>query len=180
MTQATNWNNAASAVANLKQTGLLEDSRDSFRALLELGQAELEERIRSSGYFRQKAARLRRLIEFLDKNLGPPPWRISPEETSTWRTRLLGIKGLGPETVDSILLYGFGLPCFVVDAYTRRILTRHEMIEANALYDDIRLMFEKAFPERSDVYNEYHALIVRLGKEHCRSDPCCTNCPLLS
>jgi len=183
LAQATSWKNAAGAVANLKVKGLLEDSAESLRSALALPVSELEELIRSSGYFRQKAQRLRRLLTFLFDNLGAPPWSIGKSHLQHWRERLLNINGLGPETVDSILLYGFDLPVFVVDAYTRRMLLRHFMIEERASYDMIQKKFEDlAFGEelntRSAIYNEYHALIVRLGKEHCRRSPGCTGCPL--
>ncbi|MBD3287139.1 endonuclease III domain-containing protein [candidate division WOR-3 bacterium] len=178
LAQSTNWRNAAKAVEHLKQAGLLEDSKESFGRLVRIPADELEGLIKPSGYFRQKAARLKRLTGFLAQTSGTPPWAIPETETLDWREKLLQINGLGPETVDSILLYGFGLPCFVVDAYTLRILVRHGMCSGKTTYEDIRSMFERELPERSEVYNEYHALIVRLGKEHCRSNPRCSGCPL--
>jgi endonuclease III related protein len=180
LTQATNWRNAASAVANLKSRGLLENCEKSFKKLLSLPREELERLIRPSGYFRQKADRFMRLILFLADNLGIPPWKVNAGNMKELREGLLELKGLGPETVDSILLYGFNLPVFVVDAYTRRVLSRHGMIAENASYEDIRSLFETNLPRRSEVYNEYHALIVKLGKEHCRSKPLCADCPLAS
>lgn len=180
LAQATSWKNAARAVANLKFRGLLEDTCDSLHAFLELPLPELAEAIRPSGYFRQKSGRLHRLMRFLADNLGSPPWKIPTSQASQWRERLLNLNGLGPETVDSILLYGFDLPCFVVDAYTRRMLLRHGMISDQTSYEEIRFMFEDALPRRSEIYNEYHALIVRLGKEHCRRSARCTDCPLFA
>ncbi|TKJ43487.1 endonuclease [candidate division TA06 bacterium B3_TA06] len=180
LAQATNWKNVAQAVANLKSRRLLEDSSDSLHALLELPLPELAEAIRPSGYFRQKSKRLHRLMGFLADNLGSPPWKIPGSQVMLWRERLLELNGLGPETVDSILLYGFDLPCFVVDAYTRRLLLRHGMITDQTSYEEIRFMFEDALPRRSEIYNEYHALIVRLGKEHCRRSARCTDCPLFA
>lgn len=178
LAQATNWNNAKAAVTNLKSTDLLVDTGESLDALIDLPAETLEQAIKPSGYFRQKGDRLRRLLRYLRDNLGPPPWEIHPSRAMPLRSGLLVIKGLGPETVDSILLYGFGLSVFVVDAYTRRILARHGMIGEKTSYEEIRLMFENALPKRSSIFNEYHALIVRLGKEHCRSTPCCDGCPL--
>jgi endonuclease-3 related protein len=178
LAQATSWNNAKTAVAGLKSLGLLADTAPSLDSLIDLPAEVLEQAVRSSGYFRQKADRLRRLLIFLRDNLGPPPWDPHPSRAMFLRSALLGVKGLGPETVDSILLYGFGFPVFVVDAYTRRVMARHGMIGEKTSYDEIRLMFENALPKRSGIYNEYHALIVRLGKEHCRRDPCCDGCPL--
>jgi len=180
LAQATSWRNAELAVRNLKLRGVLEDSARSFRALLGLPVQELEEAVRPARYFRQKAARLHRLMRFLGETMGEPPWKINAEERMLWRGRLLELKGLGPETVDSILLYGFGVPVFVVDAYTRRMLQRHGMITERTSYEEIRALFERALPERSEIYNEYHALIVRLGKEHCRSSARCAGCPLLA
>jgi len=178
LAQVTNWKNAALAVANLKTKGFLDDSIQSFQNLLELDDAELEKLIRPSGYFRQKSRRLKRLIKFLSAKLALPPWKIPVSDMEAWRKELLNIKGLGPETVDSILLYGFNLPVFVVDAYTRRILFRHRIIDEKATYEEIRKLFENNLPKRSSIYNEYHALIVRLGKEHCRTAPYCCGCPL--
>ena len=180
LAQATSWKNAARAVANLKSRGFLEDSPESIKGLLELPGKELEELIRPSVYFKQKRERLFHLMRFLLDNLGSAPWKIPASGLADWRKRLLELRGLGPETVDSILLYGFDLPCFVVDAYTRRMLTRHGMIDEKASYDEIRLMFESVLPRRSEIYNEYHALIVRLGKEYCRRSARCTGCPLAS
>jgi endonuclease-3 related protein len=178
LAQATSWKNAARAVANLKSRGFLEDSNESLKGLLELPGKELEELLRPSVYFKQKGKRLCHLMKFLLDNLGSAPWKIPYSGLADWRKCFLELKGLGPETVDSILLYGFDLPVFVVDAYTRRMLARHGMIDEKASYDEIRLMFESTIPRRSEIYNEYHALIVRLGKEHCRSSASCTGCPL--
>lgn len=180
LAQATNWRNASLAVKNLKSRGLLEDSAESMSSLVALSQEELAGLVRSSGYFRQKARRLQTLMKFLAGELGAPPWSIPRDEMSAWRRALLEVNGLGPETVDSILLYGFGLPVFVVDAYTRRMLSRHGMIAERTSYEEIRLMFESKLPKDARVYNEYHALIVRLGKEHCASVARCAGCPVLT
>lgn len=118
------------------------------------------------------------LMAYLQANLGSPPWHILSSQKHSWRKRLLTLKGLGPETVDSILLYGFELPSFVVDAYTRRVLLRHGMIGKNDSYHEIRQLFEENLTRNSGVYNEYHALVVRLAKEHCRRGACCAGCPL--
>jgi len=178
LAQATNWQNARKAVSNLKEAGLLADTVDSFRKMCRIRKEKLEILLRPSGYYRQKAKRLKALMDFLGKELGSPPWEIPVADTKAWRNKLLGLNGLGPETVDSILLYGFNLPCFVIDAYTRRILARHGMCEEKTSYDELQEIFTKNLPERSELYNEYHALIVRLGKEYCRSNPSCDGCPL--
>ncbi len=178
LAQATSWENASAAVANLKSAGFLEDTEASVGSLLKLPLPDLARLVRSSGYYNQKAARLKSVLTFLQTNLGSPPWSIPQSKMIDWRNRLLSLKGLGPETADSILLYGFCCPVFVVDAYTRRMLTRHGMINPKTGYDDICKMFAETIPARSEIYNEYHALIVKLGKEHCRSVPCCDGCPL--
>jgi endonuclease-3 related protein len=178
LAQATSWRNAEAAVNALKLAGLLEPRDESVKRIIGLPDHELQMLIKPSGYFRQKTQRLKALLEFLSSNLGTMPWRIAQSRTLQWRERFLSIKGLGPETVDSILLYGFGLPVFVVDAYTRRVLSRHGMIGATASYDEIQSLFVKKISARSEIYNEYHALLVRLGKEHCRSGACCAGCPL--
>lgn len=180
LAQATNWRNAAAAVVNLKSRGLLEDGEESFKKLLSSSREELEQLIKPSGYYRQKADRFMRLMRFLAGKFGTPPWKIDSGNMEETRKDFLELKGLGPETVDSILLYGFNLPVFVVDAYTRRMLTRHGMITEKASYEDIRWLFETNLSRRSEVYNEYHALIVKLGKDHCRSKPLCADCPLAS
>lgn len=178
LAQATSWRNAALALNNLGSAGLLEPCNESPERIARLPDHELEKLIKPSGYFRQKTQRLKALLDFLSSNLGDMPWKIEPSRTPEWREKFLSIKGLGPETVDSILLYGFGLPVFVVDAYTRRVLSRHGMIEASASYGEIQSLFSKSIRARSDIYNEYHALLVRLGKEHCRSSASCAGCPL--
>lgn len=180
LAQATNWRNASLAVNNLKSRGLVEDSIESQNLLLALSREQLAGLIRSSGYYRQKAERLLSLMRFLSDQLGSPPWKVPRSQLATFREKLLKVKGLGPETVDSILLYGFGLPVFVVDAYTRRMLSRHGMIDARAPYEDIRFMFENELPKSARLYNEYHALIVRLGKEHCASAARCAGCPVIT
>ncbi len=178
LAQATSWRNAALAVGNLGSAGLLEPRTESAERIARLPDNELENLLKPSGYFRQKTQRLRALLDFLSSNLGDMPWVIEPSRTLEWREKFLAIKGLGPETVDSILLYGFGLPVFVVDAYTRRVLARHGMIGCTASYDEIQTLFMKKIRARSEIYNEYHALLVRLGKEHCRSSASCAGCPL--
>ncbi|NLI98536.1 hypothetical protein GX441_07755 [bacterium] len=178
LAQATSWRNAALAVENLKSNGLLEEPLESSKKIVDMPQRRLEELIRPSGYYRQKTLRLKSLCKFLIENFAKTPLLIEPSQKLLWRERFLGIKGLGHETVDSILLYGFNVPLFVVDAYTRRMLGRHGMIGERAGYDEIRLLFEKNIPERSEIYNEYHALIVRLGKNYCRSAASCGGCPL--
>ena len=202
LTQNTNWSNVEKAISNLRRARVL-----SIKALRELPSQELEQLIRPSGYFRQKAQRLKALIPFLDANYSGSLERMFAEPTEKLRAELLALNGVGPETADSILLYAGNHPVFVVDAYTRRILERHAMISSNAKYDDIRLLIEAAItsaaPEQltsdphgndprhsvsrmsrarrtelAQHYNELHALIVRAGNLYCRSTPNCQGCPL--
>jgi endonuclease III related protein len=173
LTQNTNWDNVKKAIDNLKKNNLLTPEK-----LYRLDIAELAELIRPAGYYNIKAGRLKsflnRLFEKFDGDLD----RLSSLPADRLREELLSIKGIGPETADSICLYAFGKPVFVVDAYTGRILGRHWLLEPGAGYEDIRMLFESALPKEPPLYNEYHALLVRLGKEHCKTKPQCEGCPL--
>ncbi len=139
LTQNTSWTNVERALASLRVAGKL-----SVAGIRELPQPKLEQLIRSSGYFRQKAQRLKNFVAFLDANYDGSLEQMLATPTESLRVALLALKGVGPETADSILLYGGGHAIFVVDAYTRRILQRHQTIPANAKYDDIRLLVERA------------------------------------
>jgi endonuclease-3 related protein len=173
LTQNTNWGNVKKAIDNLKKNNLLTPQK-----LYHLDIIELAELIHPAGYYNIKAGRLKsflnRLFEKFDGDLD----RLSGLSTDLLREELLSIKGIGPETADSIGLYAFNKPVFVVDAYTVRILGRHRLLEPGAGYEDIRMLFESALPKEVPLYNEYHALLVRLGKEHCKTKPQCEGCPL--
>jgi len=173
LTQNTNWGNVEKAINNLKRAGLLTPEK-----LHTLDIAELADLIRPAGYYNIKAARLKsflnRLFEKFDGNLD----RLSNLSTDQLREELLSIKGVGPETADSISLYAFNKPVFTVDAYTARILGRHRLTEPGAGYEDIRMLFESALPQEVQLYNEYHALLVHLGKEYCKTRAQCKGCPL--
>jgi endonuclease-3 related protein len=173
LTQNTNWGNVEKAIGNLKKNNLLTPEK-----LHSLGMTELAELIRPAGYYNIKAGRLKsflnRLFEKFDGNLD----RLSALSIDRLREELLSIKGIGPETADSICLYAFNKPVFVVDAYTGRILGRHRLLEPGAGYEDVRMIFESALPREVPLYNEYHALLVRLGKEYCKTKPQCSGCPL--
>lgn len=202
LTQNTNWTNVEKAMANLRRARVL-----SVRGLREVPLEQLQTLIRPSGYFRQKAVKLKHFIRFLDENYSGSLDRMFAQPTEKLRAELLALSGVGPETADSILLYGGNHPVFVVDAYTRRIFDRHGIIGAKTKYDDIRVLIEEAVsgaaPEllwkgergddprhpvsrmsrmaRSELaqhYNELHALIVRAGNLYCRSTPRCEGCPL--
>jgi endonuclease III related protein len=139
LTQNTSWTNVERALGSLRAAGKL-----SVAGIRELPLPQLEKLIRSSGYFRQKARRLKGFIAFLDMRYGGSLERMFAAPTDDLRAELLALNGIGPETADSILLYGGSHPIFVVDAYTRRILQRHETVRANAKYDDMRELVERA------------------------------------
>jgi endonuclease III related protein len=144
-----------------------------------LDEAELAALIRSSGYYRQKARKLKAFLRYLRERHGLSLPRMFAVETAELRRELLGISGIGEETADSILLYAAGHPVFVVDAYTRRILERHHQVSPGATYREIQALFEHEIPRYSAVYNEFHALLVSAGKAHCRrTGPRCQGCPL--
>ena len=202
LTQNTNWSNVEKAIANLRRARVL-----SVKGIRETPLRKLEQLVRSSGYFRQKARRLKNFIDFLDAQYGGSLDRMFAQPTEKLRTELLALNGVGPETADSILLYGGNHPVFVVDAYTRRILERHGLITSKTTYEEIRALIESAITStephllrtellgteprhpvsrmsarhRSHLaqhYYEFHALIVRAGNEFCRSAPRCQGCPL--
>jgi len=174
LVQNTSWQNVERAIDNLRQADLL-----TPQALYGVPVEELEELVRPAGYFRVKARRLHSLLEFyvtryrgsLEAMLGRPVDQL--------REELLAVNGIGPETADSILLYACELPVFVVDAYTYRIFSRHGWIDFDADYDAIQDLFESGLPADAALYNEYHALLVQVGKRFCRKqDPKCEECPL--
>ena len=173
LTQNTSWTNAAHAVANLKKAGLLEPSE-----LRRISSKRLARHIRSSGYFNQKTKRLKSFVKYLEGKYAGDMSRMRKMPTAQLRQELLEISGIGPETADSILLYALEKPIFVVDAYTRRFLTRHSLISPKAFYEEIQALFMNHLPLSAPLFNEYHALIVALGKNLCRTVPDCPACPL--
>ncbi len=175
LTQNTAWGNVEKAIANLRASGALD-----ARALLALPDAELAERIRPAGYFNVKARRLKSLCGFLlEEGVAAQPARLRERAPlPELRRRLLAVHGVGEETADSILLYALGLPVFVVDAYTRRIFGRLGLLEGRETYAAIRRAFEEHLPADAALFNEYHALVVQLGKAVCRPRPRCGECPL--
>jgi endonuclease-3 related protein len=174
LTQSAAWVNVEQAIANLKQARALTPS-----ALERISMARLRQLIRPSGYYRQKAVKLKDFVRFLRREFGgslPQMFRTPPAKL---REQLLSVRGIGPETADSILLYAANHPLFVVDAYTRRILIRHGLVNEKATYDDIRALFESNLPRDTQLYNDYHALLVKVGKFWCRPQaPLCRECPL--
>ncbi len=173
LTQNTNWGNVAKAIAVLKGRDLLEP-----RALLDLPEAELAQLIRPAGYYNVKARRLKNFLGFLAGRYGNSLETMAEDEVERLRPALLGVKGIGPETADSILLYALHKPTFVVDAYTFRILSRHHLIDEACSYEELQGLFMEHLPSEVPLYQEYHALLVSLGKEWCRPRPRCDTCPL--
>jgi endonuclease-3 related protein len=174
LTQNTSWKNVERAIANLRSARLL-----SPIAIRDARPARLASCLRPSGYFRQKTKTLKAFVGFLfDQHQGSLN-RLFGTPTESLREQLLGIRGIGPETADAILLYAGKHPVFVVDAYTRRILERHGLARPKSTYEQLRATLESAFPRDHQLFNEFHALIVRTGKYHCRkTNPECSTCPL--
>jgi endonuclease-3 related protein len=162
LTQNTNWGNVEKAIANLKRAGAL-----SAAALHIMPEDRLAELIRPSGYFNIKAKRLKAFIEYFMDSYGGSVARMKKAGCDALREEFLSVKGIGPETADSILLYALGCPTFVVDAYTKRIFSRHGFFPETADYNEVRKFFMDRLPVDVKLYNEYHALVVRLGKDRC-------------
>jgi endonuclease-3 related protein len=174
LTQNTAWVNVERAMANLRRERLL-----SPCALERVPLGKLARLVRPSGYFRQKARKLKTFARFLRENFGGSVTRMFRAPTVELRKRLLAVYGIGPETADSILLYAGNHAVFVVDAYTKRILLRHGLINEKAGYEDVRQLFESSLPRDVRLYNELHALLVNVGKNWCRTqNPRCSECPL--
>ena len=173
LTQNTNWGNVEKAIANLKAARSL--TPESLHALDEPKLAEL---IRPAGYYNIKARRLKNFINWLFDNFAGKLNELQQVETSQLGEELLGITGIGRETADSILLYALDREVFVVDAYTARVAVRHRLIEPETDYEQLRELFESNLPRDVKLFNEYHALLVRVGKEFCRTKARCRGCPL--
>ncbi len=173
LTQNTNWGNVEKAIANLKREGLL-----SALALRDVAVDRLAETIRPAGYFNVKSVRLKGFISWLFDRFEGSVERMAGEDWPRLRKELLTVKGIGPETADSILLYACGKPTFVVDAYTKRLLTGLGLITGKEGYEEVRALFMNNLPADVALFNEYHALIVQHAKEHCRKKPLCPGCPL--
>jgi endonuclease-3 related protein len=173
LTQNTAWRNVERAVANLKREGLL-----TPQALHRVSTRRLAQVIRPSGTFRVKAGRVKAFVRFLVQQYKGDLKCMKSERAGILRSKLLSVKGVGPETADSILLYALDLPIFVIDAYTRRVLSRHRLTPPNVSYDRLQQFFMDRLQPKVGIYNEYHALLVKVGKEHCKPRPVCQECPL--
>ncbi|MGE5279150.1 MAG: endonuclease III domain-containing protein [Deltaproteobacteria bacterium] len=174
LTQNTNWTNVARAIRALRAARCL-----SFAGLRDAHEVELARLIRPAGYYNMKARRLKNFLAYLDRSYGGSFRRMKRRPAAALRAELLRVNGIGPETADSILLYALEKPVFVVDAYTKRVMTRHRLIGEAAGYDELKAVFTRHLPARRRLFNEYHALIVRLGKDYCKkTKPLCAACPL--
>jgi len=171
LTQNTAWVNVVRAIENLRNAGAL-----SPRAIMQSHSRRLATWLRPSGYFNVKTKRLKALCEWLLEQGSVKA--LSRQPTEALRTALLAVHGVGPETADDILLYAFGRPVFVVDAYTRRIFSRLGVLNGDEDYETVRTLFEKRLGPDSALYNEFHALIVIHGKGVCRPRPRCGACVL--
>ena len=173
LTQNTNWTNVEKAISNLKSADCLTPER-----LHHIETDGLATLIRPAGYFNVKAKRLKNFLNWLFENYDGNLTDLENIDTDRLRAELLSIKGIGRETADSILLYAFERPIFVIDAYTARVVFRHELISPDADYQQLQELFESSLPEDIQLFNEYHALLVRVGKEFCKPKAKCSGCPL--
>jgi len=173
LTQNTNWTNVEKAIRNLRNERVL-----TPKAFQRIPQSKLASLIRPAGYFNVKARRLKNFIRFLFKEYRGSLEAMGAESMHDLRSKLLEVNGIGQETADSILLYAFQKPVFVIDAYTKRIFYRHKMLKTSDEYHHVQKMFMGNLKNNRKLFNEYHALIVRVGKEYCRPKPLCEHCPL--
>jgi endonuclease III related protein len=173
LTQNAAWTNVEKAIVALKKKNLLNP-----KGMLNISDECLASLIRPSGYYHLKTLRLKTFVRFLTENYSGNVEIMQQEELWTLRERLLGVWGIGRETADSILLYACEKPIFVVDAYTKRILHRHGLIDRNLAYEGIQRLFMQNLPHDRSLFNQYHALLVNTGKYFCRKNPDCAGCPL--
>jgi endonuclease-3 related protein len=173
LTQNTNWGNVEKAITNLKNAGAL-----SAKRIHAMSFAQLSYLIVPAGYFNVKAVRLKSFVSFLMVNYQGSMKRMKTDNVNSLRERLLCVHGIGPETADSILLYALEEPVFVIDAYTKRVLSRHGIMEGNRSYNEFQEFFHASLQRDVGLYNEYHALFVKVAKTHCRTRPDCGACPL--
>lgn len=174
LTQNTNWGNVEKAINNLKKNKSL-----SAKAIYKMPVDRLAILIKPAGYYNIKAKRLKSFINFLmDDYLGSMS-KMKKEDLDNLRGKLLSINGIGPETADSILLYALDKPVFVIDAYTKRVLSRHNIMDNNKSYDEYQKLFHSSLKRDLKLFNEYHALFVKVGKTFCKSKkPLCSKCAL--
>lgn len=174
LTQNTNWGNVEKAINNLKRQKTF-----NARALHKMQEKQLALLIKPAGYFNIKTKRLKEFLNFLINHYKGNMKKMKAEDTQFLRERLLNVNGIGPETADSILLYALEKPVFVIDAYTKRTMQRHKLVSEKATYHELQEVFHKNLPQNTALFNEYHALFVRLGKDYCKTKPKCKGCPLV-
>lgn len=175
LTQNTNWGNVEKAMGNLHAADVM-----SVEALYEKSQEQLAELIRPAGYFNVKAKRLKNFISYVYENFGDDITAFLSRSVYELREELLGINGVGLETADSMILYAAALPTFVVDTYTARVFVRHGLISPEDNYEAIKEFFESHLPDDVELWNDFHAQIVAIGKDFCKPKPRCAGCPLES
>ncbi|MBL7685710.1 MAG: endonuclease III domain-containing protein [Deltaproteobacteria bacterium] len=173
LTQNTNWKNVEKAIQNLKLHHLMDAQK-----LYEISPEYLSQMIKPAGYYNLKANRLKNWVRFLIEDYQEDLDKMKNEPLSFLREKMLQVKGVGPETVDSILLYALHFPIFVIDQYTYRILSRHFLISEDAQYDEMQTFMMNSLALDVELFNEYHALIVAVGKNYCKKKPHCELCPL--
>lgn len=173
LTQNTNWTNVEKAIHKLKQADILDPV-----ALHRTHPKKLASLIRPAGYFNIKAKRIKHFMRFFMQTYGGEISRMKKEPLPAIREKLLSVHGIGPETADSIILYALEKPVFVIDAYTKRVLARHTILDHNEPYETYQELFHSSLKKNVPVFNEYHALFVRLAKEYCRTTPDCGQCPI--
>ncbi len=174
LTQNTSWQNVEKAILNLKRKKLLNPKN-----IRDVDIATLAGHIKPSGYYNIKAKRIKNFVNWFHINFDSSISRMSKAPLYDLRKGLLSVNGIGPETADSILLYAVQKPVFVVDAYTRRIFFRHKLISQDASYEQIQSFFQNSLATDTELFNEYHALIVKLAKTYCKKTPECNRCPLV-
>jgi endonuclease III related protein len=173
LTQNTNWQGVEKAMASLKLHNLLNPHK-----LQAIPTEDLARLIKPAGYYNLKAHRLKNLIAFVTEAYSGDLETMGQVETDRLRKELLAVNGVGPETADSILLYALQKPVFVVDTYTYRVISRHGLVGEEVSYDELQELFIQHLPVGVKLFNEYHALLVRVGKLHCQRKPRCQGCPL--
>lgn len=174
LTQNTNWSNVQKAINNLKSENLL-----NYQSLSQLSSDEIAQWIRPAGYYNLKARRLRNFLDMVANIYQGELDLFIEDDLNRTRDNLLAVNGIGPETADSILLYACGHPIFVVDLYTHRVFSRHNLVMEETDYSTMQNIFMDHLPPESQVYNEFHALIVRVAKTYCKkTKPLCEKCPL--
>jgi len=173
LAQNTSWSNVEKAILALKKKQVLEPAKIHV-----MPERKLALLIKSAGYYNIKARRLKNFLKFYLENYNFSLNKFASQRLEVLRAKLLDVNGIGPETADSILLYALNKPIFVVDSYTKRIFSRHGLVKPDADYSQIQELFMQNLNKDQQFFNEYHALIVKLGKDFCRKNPKCSGCPL--